>query len=335
MKLKRHEENPIVAPGGYSWRRVATFNPGVVLDEDGVFWMLERACSNLAPLHSHFGLLRSDDGMHFEHVSDEPVFTAAQLGTPRGTVEDARVVRIDGTYYMTYVHRNYVSSCYPNGVGIPLYSDPSDVPDEDLNNYRSGVAKSADLQNWEDLGLVTGEALDDRDCVLFPEKIDGRFAMLRRPMNFVGPEFGCDGPSIWLSYSDDLLEWTTPALVATPENASWEGGKIGAGATPMKTDDGWLIIYHGVDESVTYRSGVMLLDLDDPTKLVARSPEFILEPEEYYERTGLIIPHVVFPSANVVKDDTVFIYYGCCDTCISLATVPLGDLLDYVLQYRR
>ncbi len=330
MELKRCEENPIVAPGGYSWRRVATFNPGVVLDEEGVFWMLERACSNLAPLHSHFGLLRSDDGIHFKHVSDEPVFTAAQLGTPRGTVEDARVVRIDGTYYMTYVHRNYVSSCYPNGVGIPLYSDPSDVPDGDLNNYRSGVATSTDLRTWENLGLVTGENLDDRDCVLFPEKINGRFAMLRRPMNFVGPEFGCDGPSIWLSYSDDLLEWTTPTLVAAPENPAWEGGKIGAGATPMKTDEGWLIIYHGVDAGVTYRSGVMLLDLDDPTKVVARSSEFILEPEEYYERTGLIIPNVVFPSANVVKDETVFIYYGCCDTCISLATVPLKTLLDYL-----
>jgi predicted GH43/DUF377 family glycosyl hydrolase len=335
MKLKRHEDNPIVRPGKHHWRRVATFNPGVVLDGDGVFWMLERACSSLAPLFSHFGLLRSDDGVHFELASDEPVFTASQLGTPRGTVEDARVVRIDGTYYMTYVHRNYVASCYPNGVGIPLYADVADVPPGDLNNYRSGVAKSDDLVHWEDLGLVTAKNLDDRDCVLFPEKIGGRFAMLRRPMNFVGPEFGCDGPSIWLSWSDDLINWDRPQLVATPDSDEWEGGKIGAGATPMKTDEGWLIIYHGVDNTVTYRSSVMLLDLEDPTKVIARSPDYILEPEEYYERVGLIIPNVVFPSANVIKDGTVYVYYGCCDTCISLATAPLSDLLDYVLQYRR
>jgi predicted GH43/DUF377 family glycosyl hydrolase len=185
------------------------------------------------------------------------------------------------------------------------------------------------------MGIVTAETLDDRDCVLFPETIGGRFAMLRRPMNFVGPEFGCDGPSIWLSWSDDLLEWSQPQLVAGPENRHWEGGKIGAGATPMKTDEGWLTIYHGVDETVTYRSGVMLLDLEDPTNVIARSPEVILEPRDYHERTGLIIPNVVFPSANVVKDGTIYVYYGCCDTCISLATAQLDELLAYVLQFRR
>ncbi|MFP4105795.1 MAG: glycosidase [Phycisphaerae bacterium] len=333
MKLKRYEGNPIVAPGKWHWRGVVTFNPGVILEEDGTFYMLERACSSLAPLYCQFGLLRSSDGLHFEHVVDYPVFTAEQLGTPRGTVEDPRLVKIGDTYYMTYVHRNYVANCFPNGKGIPDYHDVSDVPDGDPNNYRSGIARSEDLIEWEDLGLVTPEDVDDRDCVLFPEKINGRYAMLRRPMHYVGPEYGCDYPSIWISYSDDLVHWDHPQLVASAENFQWEGTKIGAAAQPMKTDDGWLILYHGVDDEVVYRTSVMLLDRDDPSKVIARSPGYILEPEEYYEHVGLIIPHVVFPSANVIKDGTVYIYYGCADTCISVATCRLDELLDYVKQY--
>ena len=103
----------------------------------------------------------------------------------------------------------------------------------------------------------------------------------------------------------------------------------------MKTDAGWLLIFHGVDEQANYRTGIMLLDLDNPAKIVARSPECVFEPEEYYETTGLIIPRVVFPSANVIKDGTVYVYYGACDSCICLATVPLQEMLDYVLQFKR
>ena len=332
MILQRHPENPIVMPGGLFWRRVATFNPGVVYDQ-GTFYMIERACSSLAPLYCHFGLLESPDGVHFTHVLDRPVFSAEMLGTPRGTVEDPRLVKLEDWFYMTYVHRNHVASCFPNGRSVPDYHVASDVPEDDLNNYRVGIARSRDLREWENLGLVTAPDLDDRDCVLFPEKIGGRYAMLRRPISFVGPEFGCDRPSIWISYSDDLLDWSEPELVAKAEDACWERRKIGAAAIPMKTDAGWLILYHGVDESFTYRVGVMLLDLDNPARVIARDPGFILEPEAYYEKFGLIIPRVVFPSANVIKDGMVYIYYGCADTCISLATVGLQDLIDHVRRF--
>ncbi len=333
MLFERYHGNPIVLPGEPSWRRVVSFNPGVVRDVDGRFWMLERAVSSLAPLYSHVGLLVSDDGFHYRLASEEPVFTAAMLGTPRGTVEDPRVVRHDDAYYMTYVHRNYASSCFPNGVGVPDYHDAVDVPPGDPNHYRSGIARSPDLRRWEDLGLVTAPEVDDRDCVLFPERIGGRYAMLRRPLHFVGPDYGCERPSIWISQADDLSAWSEPKLVATVERP-WEGVKIGAGAAPLPTEEGWLLIYHGVDDAANYRTGLMLLDREDPSRVLARTPEPVFQPEAPYERVGLIIPRVVFPSANVIADDTVLMYYGCCDTCIGVATAPLAALLDHLRHHR-
>ena len=156
--------------------------------------------------------------------------------------------------------------------------------------------------------------------------------MLRRPMKWYGEEYGCTGPAMWLSYSDDLSEWSKPELIAGPEN-DWEGGKIGAAAPPLRTEAGWLTLFHGVDELDVYRVGVMLLDIDAPTKVIARDPQFIMEPETYCEKVGLIIPNTIFPTGNVVKDDTMYIYYGCTDTCISAATVPVPEIIDHVMQY--
>jgi predicted GH43/DUF377 family glycosyl hydrolase len=180
---------------------------------------------------------------------------------------------------------------------------------------------------------VTPPDIDDRDNVLFPEKVNGKYAMLRRPITPGEDGYRSVPPSIWISYSENLRDWTEPRLVASAENA-WEGGKVGAAGPPIRTGEGWLSLYHGVDENVVYRVGVMLLDLKNPERVIARSPEFILEPQEYYERFGLVIPNVVFPTANVVKDGTVFIYYGCADTCIGVATVGLDELVDYVQSFR-
>jgi predicted GH43/DUF377 family glycosyl hydrolase len=195
------------------------------------------------------------------------------------------------------------------------------------------LAVSDDLLSWEDRGLVTPIDVDDRDCVLFPERIGGRYAMLRRPLHYVGGAYGVARPSIWLSYSDDLVTWDEARLVATVEQ-EWEGVKIGAGATPLPTAAGWLLIYHGVDDQANYRTGAMLLDLADPARVLTRTPAPIMVPEHAYERVGLIIPRVVFPSANVVRDGIVYVYYGCCDTVIALATTPLDSLLDHLSSHR-
>jgi predicted GH43/DUF377 family glycosyl hydrolase len=328
VRIQRCALNPIVRPGLFPWRRVSVFNPGAFL-ENGRFYLYERAAGSLRPFLTSIGLLVSNDGAHFTHVREEPVFTAEMAGYPEGSVQDARIAKIDGLYYLCYALQPYPMDCWPTGYGVPDYYTHRYTGWRECAwpmITQSGIAVSDDLIHFKHLCFVTPPEIDDRDVMLFPEKIGGRFALLRRPI--------CRGdaerPSIYISYSDDLRNWTPPQVVAGPA-CGWEGGKIGAAAPPIRTERGWLLLYHGVDEASTYRVGAMLLDLDDPGKVIARTKRYIMEPEEYYERTGLVIPNVVFPTGNVVKDGLLHIYYGCADTAIGLATVPVAELVDYVL----
>ena len=316
----RCPENPIVTPGLFPWRMCTVFNPGVLYD-DGKFFLYERAAGNLRPFRCDIGLLESGDGVHFTHVGDQPVFTPEMAGSPHGSVQDPRVVKIGDTCYMTYAFRPYAWNCFPTGLGVPESALP-DIPGVPVrpedNQTRSGIAVSTDRVHWEHLCWATAAEIDDRDVILFPEKIGGRFA-------------------IRISFSDDLHHWTEPEIVARPEQP-WEGNRIGGATPPVRTDHGWLVLYHGVEDAhpptrrVVYRLGAMILDLDDPRKVIARTPGFIMEPQAYYEKFGLYIPNVVFPTGNVVKDGLLWIYYGVCDTAIALATVPLDDLVAFVLR---
>lgn len=354
IRFHRHPENPIVVPGLYDWRLATTFNPGVIYD-DGRFYMYERAAGQLRPFHCYIGLLDSDDGVYFKHVSDKPVFTPEMAGSKYGSVQDPRVVKIDDTYYMTYAYRPYAWSSHPTGVGVPESHEsefpgvpraPFDAKSAVTGNVaggrpdnmtRSGIAISTDRIHWQHHCWPTAANLDDRDVILFPEKIDGRYALLRRPLQFVGPKYGVDYPSIWICFSDDLQTWTEPQLLAKAEYP-WEDNRIGGSAPPIRTDKGWLLLYHGVQtlnpsiKHVVYRLGAMMLDLHDPARVIARYPTFIMEPETYYERFGLYIPNVIFPTAAVVKDGLLHLYYGCCDTSISLATIELDALVAAVMR---
>ena len=142
----RHPENPIVVPGLYPWRRATVFNPGALYDE-GRFYLYERAAGQLRPFHCYIGMLESDDGVHFAHTQDQPVFTPEMAGSQYGSVQDARVVRIDDTYYMTYAFRPYAWESHPTGVGVPQ-SYEVDYPGFDgrseENQTRSGIAISTD-----------------------------------------------------------------------------------------------------------------------------------------------------------------------------------------------
>lgn len=334
----RCPRNPIVWPGKFDWRAAVTFNPGVLYDE-GRFWLYERAAGGLRPFHCYIGLLSSEDGVHFEHVVDEPVFTPAMAGSANGSVQDPRVVKLDDTYYMTYAFRPYAWNSHPTGRGVPESFEPT-FPGfsgrSEENQTRSGIAVSTDRIHWRHRCWPTPAELDDRDVILFPERVGGRYALLRRPLQFVGPEYGTEQPAIWLSLSDDLDHWDPPTLLARPE-FEWEDGRIGGSVPPILTDAGWLVLYHGVQmadpahRQVVYRLGGLLLDRDDPTKVLARSRRPLMEPTEYYEQYGLYIPHVIFPTGAVVRDGLLWLYYGVCDTAIALAQAPLADVLDAVI----
>lgn len=340
--FQRHPANPIVVPGGPAWRACVTFNPAVI-HHDGVFYMYERCAGSLRPFHCYIGLQTSTDGVHFTPASDQPLITPADLGSAYGSVQDPRVVALDGRFYLSVAYRPYAWGSKPTGVGVPE-SYQIEYPgfsgrDED-NQTRSGLFVSDDLRHWRFHGWATPEGVDDRNVVLFPEKIGGQYWITRRPSGFVGTQANHASPpkGVMVSTSDDLLTWAEPQTLLRPTFA-WEDNRMGASTPPIRTPDGWLFFYHGVQtlnpatRHVCYRMGAALLDLHNPLKVLARCPAPLLEPTTYYERFGLYIPDVVFPTASPVVDGVIHLYYGVCDTAIALATAPLAAVLDEVKRH--
>jgi len=189
---------------------------------------------------------------------------------------------------------------------------------------KPSLARSQNLVVWERMGVALPDE-DNKDHALFPEKIGERYVMLhRRP------------PDLWLAYSDDMRRWTDHQVIMRPRPGNWDAVKIGAAGPPIKTDQGWLLIYHGVDEQHVYRLGVALLDLAAPSVILARPKDFILEPREPWEHNG-DVPHVVFSCGQVVKDGTLYAYYGGADRVMALATCPMADMIDEdsLLRLRR
>ena len=340
--FERHPDNPIIRPGGLPWRRAVTFNPGVCLDDQGRTLLWERTAPALRPFQCVIGLQRSEDGVHFHQVGSEPVLTPAQLGSPHGSVQDPRVVRMDGRYLMTYAYRPYAWSSTPTGVGVPDSQQtayPGFSGDDAENQTRSGVAESVDGRTWHHLAWVNEATVDERNVILFPERIDGAYVALRRPSGMVSTQAAHAGtPGVQLSTSADLRTWS-PLRMVLPPAFLWESNRLGGSTPPIRTAAGWLVFYHGVEttdaalRAVTYRMGAALCALDDPTRVLARCPDPLLEPEAYYERVGVYIPNVVFPTGATVVDGVLRLYYGCCDTAIALATAPLDHVVDEVLRH--
>jgi predicted GH43/DUF377 family glycosyl hydrolase len=219
------------------------------------------------------------------------------------------VVEIDGVFYMTYTAygREF------HGSGEPTHNGGGILP---------MIARSQNLIAWERLGpIVRGE--DNKDHVLFPRKIGGRYTALHRR-----------SPRVWLAYSDDLLVWReadmAPIYGPRAENW-WDCTSVGSNGVPIETEHGWLLLNHAYDGDHVYRLGVVLLDLDDPTQVINRPTEPIFWPEELWELRG-DVPNVVFSCANPVVDGTVYVYYGGGDHVIGLATCRLEELLDFALN---
>jgi predicted GH43/DUF377 family glycosyl hydrolase len=243
---------------------------------------------------SHLRLVCSNDGKSFyEPEGCAPIFGKDELESYG--IEDCRVSSINGTFNLTYTMVSH------HGVGVGLIQ----------------------TKNWKDFtrrGMILPP--HNKDCALFTEKINGKYYALHRPSS---PQLG--GNYIWLAESTDLLHWGNHKCIATTRTGKWDGARIGAGAAPIKTDKGWLEIYHGADSENRYCLGLLLLDINDPFKVLARSEQPIMEPMAPYERTGFF-GNVVFTNGHIVSGDIVTMYYGASDEVICAAEFSITELLN-------
>lgn len=336
MKLKKFEGNPILSPtDANDWESLVTCNPGVIYD-DGTFYMLYRAAGNDTEHVIRLGLATSKDGFHFERVSDMPAFGPSEDGPDSGCVEDPRIVKYDTEYYITYAYRPYSPGQYWNfgHDEILLPECGSDAPMAIRKNLgNTGLAVTTDFREFKRLGRLTSPVLDDRDVIIF-RKIEGQYVMLHRPKEYIGDKYGVDYPSIWVKFSDDLLNWEDKEshLLLTGRENSWEE-KIGGSTPPLKTKEGWLMLYHGVESGGLgyYRVGALLLDSTDPMRIIGKTPYPILEPEMDFEIKGYY-NGCVFPTGNAIVDDTLFVYYGSADKYVCVATCRVNELISYLLS---
>ncbi len=335
MKLKRYDGNPILSPKPENdWEDLAVFNPAAWYDEErGEVMLLYRAAESHPEYKCFFGLATSKDGYTFKRASDEPVLSPSVDGFDASTIQDPRMVKIDDTYYVTYACRRYPFGQFwiPKEEQYRPEPCPADYPAYLRTNATlTGLALTKDFKNWTRAGTLTNPLLDDRDVILFPEKIGGKYAMLHRPLEWVGKEYGTEYPSAWISLADDLMGFRESTLLLK-QAFSWESGKLGFNTPPIKTEHGWLTLYHAVGDDLFYRLGAVLLDREDPSKVLYRTRDWIMQPEADYEIEGFY-RGCVFPCGKVVIDGTLFVYYGGADKVVGLATCPLDELVSYLLE---
>jgi beta-1,2-mannobiose phosphorylase / 1,2-beta-oligomannan phosphorylase len=248
---------------------------------------------------SHLRVARSRDGRTIESV-DEPVFLPETEAEAFG-VEDPRITWLDGRYYITYV----AVSCH---------------------GPATALASTTDFKSFERHGIIF--CPENKDVVLMPDRVDGEYVALHRPLG--GTQF-CR-PEIWIACSPDLINWGSHRYLFSG-TGDWEGGRVGAGAPPLATPEGWLEIYHGnrlpevVGEVGAYCGGAMLLAKDDPSRVVKVGREPILEPQLEFEQEGFVA-QVVFPTAVLEEDDRLLIYYGASDKYCAMAEVSRHDVMN-------
>ena len=240
---------------------------------------------------SHIRIARSADGVNF--VVDDEAFIYPDNSYELYGCEDPRITLIDNYYYINY------SSVSKLGISTSL-------------------ARSVNFEQIEKMGIIF--APDNRDVCLFPEKINGYYWALHRPA-----PLHIGRPEIWLARSPDLLHWGDHQLLASCSDNAWDHMKIGGGAPLLKTDKGWLQIYHGVDNSQRYCLGALLIDLNDPSLVIARMLHPLIEPIEAYEVEGFF-DNVVFCCGAIIKEDVLNIYYGAADKVMALATIDIDEL---------
>ncbi|MEA3223296.1 MAG: glycoside hydrolase family 130 protein [Thermodesulfobacteriota bacterium] len=302
--FERYYKNPIIKRTDIPYPCSSVFNAAVCKYKNEYIMLLR-----IEDLEgkSHLTLAGSLDGINFDidkkpwiEPSRNPIYEPYE----RLGVEDPRITLIDGTYYITY------TAFGPYGVRI-------------------GIGKTTNFKKFERICLAT--EVDNKDGVLFPEKINGEYVMVTRPGGLGGQR-----GDIWISFSPDLTYWgKSRVLMHHTSGGGWSSGKIGASTPPIRTRRGWLLFYHGVRQTGSgriYRVGAMLLDLEKPYIIKGYSKHFILGPEEPYERIG-DVPNVVFPCGAILeKDNKIKIYYGVADTAIAMATADMEDIINLCLN---
>jgi len=238
-------------------------------------------------------IARSKDGRHFT-VDPDPALVPDQPYEAFG-LEDPRITKLEDTYYVVYkgVSENGITQC---------------------------LATTRDFVTWTKHGIIF--CPENMDGMIFPAKVRGKYVALHRPQpRFIG------APNMWIAYSEDLIHWGEHKLLLACDPSSWESGRIGGGAVPFLTDRGWLEVYHAATPDDHYCLGAVLLDAEYPERVIAKTPEPIMQPEAVYETSGFK-PNVVFTCGAIVKGDTISIYYGASDEVIAGADLSVNEILD-------
>ena len=247
---------------------------------------------------SHLRLVHSTDGKTFHESEQHHPLYGMDVQEAYG-IEDCRVTEIDKTFHLTY------TMVSPMGVGV-------------------GLMQTRDWKTFDRRGMILPP--HNKDCAIFTEKIKGKYFALHRPSS---PQLG--GNYIWLAESPDLIHWGNHRCIATTRKGMWDSARIGAGAAPIKTTAGWLEIYHGADKENRYCLGALLLDLHEPSKVIARSEQPIMIPSADYELTGFF-GKVVFTNGHIIEGDTIHMYYGASDEVICGADFSIKEILNSLLN---
>jgi len=313
MRLQRVSNEPILSPReDIAFEKDAVLNAAAIYADDKFHLYYRAVAHNPGDRNrSCIGYAWSHDGVHFERM-DTPLLATGERPEESKGLEDARLTKIDDTYHLVYTAWNEKQT-------------------------EISRATSTDLIHWERQGIMFGyeQMGNNKNAALFPEKINGEYALIHRPIGFGAfDDSGEKTPlDMWISFSPDLVHWHDHQVLMRTrrDEVPFEWWKIGTGGVPMKTDAGWLLVYHAVDYKRIYRLGLVLFDLNDPTKILKRTDEPILEPETEWELNG-DVNNVVFTCGTVLRGTELWVYYGGADKYIGLAKGDVAEFLGVPAQ---